>query len=207
MENNTIITPKQKRSIATKNKIKKTAKELFSQQGYYTVTSNKIAATAKVPIGSFYNYFGNKKGVLLELIKEFNTAYHEETFEQGREIIQQITSKETFKQYVPLIFKHTVLSSQLADPFYRIIHSLQFTEPDVLVLSEEIRQLEMAEMIRFLEYIHQFHPIPQISTTAKLMHAIAENIALYIHHLGTTFEKEALIERMVEMFYGLIFVE
>lgn len=207
MEKNIIITPKQKRSIATKNKIKKTAKKLFAQKGYYTVTSNNIAAAAKVPIGSFYNYFGNKKVVLLELIKEFNVKYHEETFVQDHEIIKQITSKETFRQHVPAIFRGTILSTQLADPFYSVIHSLQFTEPDVLALSEEIRKVEMGEIIRFLEHIHQFHPIPNIPITAKLMHTTAENIALYIHHLGTEYEQEQLIKRMVEMFYGLIFME
>ncbi len=207
MEKNVIITPKQKRSIATKNKIKKTAKKLFAEQGYYTITSNSIAAAAKVPIGSFYNYFGNKKVVLLELIKEFNIKYHEETFVQDHEILDQITSKETFRQHVPSIFKRIILSPQLADPFYSVIHSLQFTEPDVLALSEEIRQVEMTEMIVFLEHIYQFHPIPNIPITAKLMHTTAENIALYIHHLGTEYEQEQLIGRMIEMFYGLIFME
>ena len=207
MEKNVIIAPKQKRSIATKNKIKKTAKKLFAQQGYYTVTSNNIAAAAKVPIGSFYNYFGNKKGVLLELIKEFNQAYHSETIEQDIVQIQKLSSKETAYEFIAMALRRNLLSPILADPFYKIIHALQFTEQDVLQLSEEVRMTEIENLTRFLEKINEFHPIEDIPITAKIIHSSSENLALYIHHLGTKHEQDALINKTTKMFYGLIFQE
>ena len=207
MEKNVIVAPKQKRSIATKNKIKKTARKLFAEQGYYTVTSNNIAAAAKVPIGSFYNYFGNKKGVLLELIKEFNQAYHFETIEQDRFQIQALSSKETAYEFISMALKRNILSPILADPFYKIIHALQFTEQDVLQLSEEVRVAEIENLTHFLEKINEFHPIEAIPVTAKVIHSSSENLALYIHHLGTKHEQDALINRTAKMFYGLIFQE
>ena len=205
MEKNVIIAPKQKRSIATKNKIKKTAKKLFAQQGYYTVTSNNIAAAAKVPIGSFYNYFGNKKGVLLELIKEFNQAYHSETIEQDIVQIQKLSSKETAYEFIAMALRRNLLSPILADPFYKIIHALQFTEQDVLQLSEEVRMAEIENLTHFLEKINAFHPIEDIPVMAKIIHSSSENLALYIHHLGTKHEQDDLINRTAKMFYGLIF--
>lgn len=200
-----ILTPKQKRSIATKKKIKRVAKRLFASKGYYKVTTNNIAAAAKVPIGSFYNYFGNKKEVLLELVKDFNSAYHLETIENDSEVVQKITSKAVVLEHLEFLFGRAILSPQLADPFYRVIHALQFTEPDVLAISEEMRQIEMGHMINFLKQINEFHPVPDIPVTAKVIHSSLENIALYIHHLGTTHEKNELIRRTVEMIYGLLF--
>ena len=207
MEKNMIIAPKQKRSIATKNKIKKTARKLFAEQGYYTVTSNNIAAAAKVPIGSFYNYFGNKKGVLLELIKEYNQAYHFETIEQDKVQIQALSSKETAYEFILMALRRNVLSPILADPFYKIIHALQFTEQDVLQLSEEVRVAEIENLTLFLEKINEFHSIEDIPVTAKIIHSSSENLALYIHHLGTKHEQDALINRTARMFYGLLFQE
>ena len=205
MQEKLIVKPKQKRSILTKQKIKKAARQLFAEKGYYAITSNNIAATAKVPIGSFYNYFGNKKGVLLELIKEFNDVFHLETLEQDRSEIQQLSSREEVLQFLTTSLKRNVLSPILADPFYKIIHALQFTEPDVLQLSEEIRTAEIKSLILFLQKINEFHPVQDIPLTAKIMHSTIENIILYIHHLGTKHEQDALIQKTAKMFYGLLF--
>lgn len=205
MEEKTVIEPKQKRSILTKQKIKGAARKLFSEKGYYTVTSNNIAAAAKVPIGSFYNYFGNKKGVIMELIQDFNDAFHQETLEQDRSEIQQISSKEEVPQFLISLLNRIVLSPVLADPFYRIIHALQFTEPDVLQLSEEVRSAEIGSLVLFLQKINEFHPVEDIPVTAKLMHSTIENIILYIHHLGTKHEQNVLIQKTAKMFYGLLF--
>ena len=48
--------PKQKRSIAKKNLIKRTALLLFSEKSYANVSTNEIAKTAGVSIGSLYSY-------------------------------------------------------------------------------------------------------------------------------------------------------
>ena len=66
MPQKVIRVPKQVRSKATKDKLKKAAMALFTELGYYQVTSRKIAKAAKVPIGSFYNYLGDKTDTLDE---------------------------------------------------------------------------------------------------------------------------------------------
>jgi len=199
--------PKQKRSIATKNRIKETAKKLFSEEGYYAITSNHIAAKAKVPIGSFYNYFGNKKTLLLELIDDFNKAYHIDTVDQFDEIILSINTKDKAIEILELLVKMAIASPSLNDPFYKVLHSLQFTEPDVLTFSEEVRIEETKCIIMFLESIHQFHPQKNISLKAKMIHSTIENVVLYSNILGTTFKEEELISETTELFYKYLFVD
>ena len=172
---------------------------------YYKVTSNNIAKEAKVPIGSFYNYFGNKKGVLLELIKDFNAAFHADTSHSRQKIVEETTSQKEVLKNLERLFADTVLSAHLADPFYKIIHALQFTEADVLALSEEIRLKEIDFLIELLERIHQFHPLSNIALKAKIFHTTLENINLYIHHLGSTFEQQELIKETAKMFYAYLF--
>lgn len=63
MDADKVRIPKQKRSIEIKNKIKRTAQELFSEKGYYNTSSNDIVKAAGVSIGAFYSYFKDKKAL------------------------------------------------------------------------------------------------------------------------------------------------
>lgn len=207
MEKKKHTEPKQKRSIATKNRIKKTAKKLFSKKGYHKVTSNRIAAEAKVPIGSFYNYFKNKKILLLELISDLNEKYHVDTIDEFTKIAATITSKEIALQVMEALIHKSIFSSSVNQPFLKIIHSLQFTDPDVLAFSEEIRKIEIKTIIHFVEIVHQFHPQKNIPIKAKLMHSSIENVSLYINQLGTDCNHEQLVAETIEMLSQYLFKE
>ena len=98
MPEKVIKKPVQKRSIATKNKLKKAARQLFSDNGFYPVTSIHIAKAAGVPVGSFYNYFGNKKGIFLALVRDFNETFHEEIRKPSKWRVQNSTTVEEAKK-------------------------------------------------------------------------------------------------------------
>ena len=53
-------TPSQKRSIAKKNAVVATAKEMFLEKGYVAVNTNEIAKQAGVSVGTLYSYFKDK---------------------------------------------------------------------------------------------------------------------------------------------------
>ena len=67
--------PRQSRSILTKEKILEAAYDLFCQKGYYRTTTNEIAKTANVSIGSLYSYFSDKDTVLLEILNRYNESF------------------------------------------------------------------------------------------------------------------------------------
>lgn len=77
IDDKNIRSPKQTRSIETKNKILKTSVKLFCEKGFYKTTTNEIAKTAQIPIGSVYAYFKNKKMILLEILNEYNDYFLE----------------------------------------------------------------------------------------------------------------------------------
>lgn len=207
MTKKSTIEPKQKRSVATRKKIKETAKKLFSEEGYYAVTTNAIAAKANLPIGSFYNYFKNKKILLLELIDDFTELYHSDTVDQFDDTVLLITSKKTAIEIMEVFIRMSISSPALNDPFYKVLHSLQFTDPDILAFSEEVRLTEINIIVKFLEAIHQFHPQKNIPLKAKLLHTTMENVVLYNNILGTTFKEEELIAETIELLYKYLFGE
>lgn len=63
-------TPKRKNSILKVEKITNATRELFSTEGYHSVSTNHIADAAGVPIGSVYDYFEDKGDIALYLMEE-----------------------------------------------------------------------------------------------------------------------------------------
>jgi AcrR family transcriptional regulator len=63
--------PKQKRSRATVAAILEATAQLLVEGGYHNLSTNRIAETAGVSIGSLYQYFSNKEAVVAAVVEEF----------------------------------------------------------------------------------------------------------------------------------------
>jgi AcrR family transcriptional regulator len=59
--------PKQHRSIDTVGRILDAAAHIFDERGYRNTTTNHVASSAGVSIGSLYQYFPNKDALLVAL--------------------------------------------------------------------------------------------------------------------------------------------
>jgi AcrR family transcriptional regulator len=71
-------TPRQARSQERVNRILDVAENLFTRQGYAATTTNAIAAQAKVPIGSLYQFFPDKTAILQALALRYAEKLHQE---------------------------------------------------------------------------------------------------------------------------------
>lgn len=60
------LTPQAQRSLEKKNHIFNISMEMFRDQGYNQTTIRDICAAAGVTTGTFYNFFGDKFGILQE---------------------------------------------------------------------------------------------------------------------------------------------
>ena len=64
--------PRQVRSQERVNQILDVAEQLFITEGYNATSTNAIAANAKVPIGSLYQFFPDKAAILYKLAARYN---------------------------------------------------------------------------------------------------------------------------------------
>ena len=62
--------PQQARSREKRADLLKTAETLFVERGYAATTADEVALAAGVSVGTFYNYFRNKRQILLALVLE-----------------------------------------------------------------------------------------------------------------------------------------
>ncbi len=69
--------PQQASSQERVNHILDVAEELFVAQGFSSTSTNEIARKAQVPIGSLYQFFSDKKGIVLLLMERYNRLLHE----------------------------------------------------------------------------------------------------------------------------------
>lgn len=76
--------PIQKRSISRVEKILRATRKILREEGLSAATTTRIARQAKVPIGSFYQYFPNKQAVFFALYKDYLAELDEliEVFEK-----------------------------------------------------------------------------------------------------------------------------
>ena len=199
-----LISPKQKRSIETKKLIKKVARRLFSDLGYYKVTTNTIAKTAGIPIGSFYNYYEGKEGVIIDLINEFNTGFREKLHSEILALSAHLNTRDDILPTIRKLVQFTLYNEQLADPFFMMFHALQFTEPQFSELFHKHRCIEINEIRLFLSEINRLIPVDSIEQKAELIHVASENLVIYFNHLAPKSSRESLLEQHARMIYSYI---
>ena len=93
--------PRQVRSKAMVEAILKAAAEVFAELGYSRTTTDKIAERAGVSVGSLYQYFPNKGGLIASLYNDHQTKVHA----VARNAIQRfsdhsITLEEVLRRYL-----------------------------------------------------------------------------------------------------------
>lgn len=66
----TKLTTQAQRSQEKKRKIFEVSMEMFRQKGYNQTTIRDICAAAHITIGTFYNFYGDKSGILLEYFRQ-----------------------------------------------------------------------------------------------------------------------------------------
>ena len=64
--------PTQARSLERVNRILDVAEKMFVEKGYAATTTKAIAAQAKVPIGSLYQFFPDKEAILQTLAEGYS---------------------------------------------------------------------------------------------------------------------------------------
>ena len=62
--------PRQKRSVAKRERLKKAGLELFGEKGYEKTSIEQIARRARLAVGGFYQHYRSKRQLLLSLMDE-----------------------------------------------------------------------------------------------------------------------------------------
>lgn len=185
--------PKQRRSMERKQRIMDAAMALFAEKGLKGTSSNEIAREAGVSIGTFYNYFEDKRSLFLEILEA-----HLDNFITGIYSLKRdgsITMKENIKSHIVKAF--TVFD--LHPSFHREALVMKFTDPDVRRLFAEVEKKQLVLITTLLGYYRNDDSPRDLEAMAKVIHSAVENVAHYVKFLESPFDPGRLIDELTEM--------
>ena len=114
-----------RRGQETRQRVLEAAEKVFGEVGYHDASIVKITEAAGVGQGTFYLYFGSKKDVFDELVRDLNgrvRAAMSEGAAKGRD--RREIERLGFQAYFRFTAEHPAL--------YRIIRQAEFVSPEML---------------------------------------------------------------------------
>ena len=136
--------PRQERSRKKRDRLLNAAAQVFAERGYGATTADAIADMAGVSIGTFYNYFRNKRQILLALI----VARCDDIFERLR-LAQLDLSRGNARARIRAAVAAALRESEQSG-LRRVWQVLMSAEPDLIAYQGAVR-----------DYAHQ-HLIEQL---------------------------------------------
>jgi AcrR family transcriptional regulator len=164
----------QARGLETRGRIKEAAWWLFARDGYQGTSIGDVAARAGVGVGTVYHHFGDKRAMLLELLRNY----------EGLDIFREDGESPLEKVFSGPDVRSAIVAMALALIEIRIAHpslmpaagQLALRDPEVAAVCAEIGARRTRQMQRAVEASQKEGKIrPEIDSHAA---------AFLIHHLG-----------------------
>lgn len=137
---------KEKKSI-TKEKIKKSALELFNNNDTLSISTNHIAQKAKISTGNLYYHYKNKEEIILDIYKDMSKEF--ESFNSFELILSDTNPlkilSDMFDKYGNLFLKYKFL--------IRDISTLLAIFPSLKELFLEKQKIRISQIENILKYL------------------------------------------------------
>ncbi|WAJ44346.1 TetR/AcrR family transcriptional regulator [Mycobacterium sp. Aquia_216] len=187
--------PRQRRSEEMRHRILDAATRVFAQYGYTAGTTNRIAESAGISIGSLYQYYPNKDAILLELAT--------------RHLDAGVATDLRLRTPNPSPSLHDVISAMVrsnienhrADP--ELLRVLIEQAPRSDELMAKVAEVEGARMAH-LRNIMKRSPEVTIDDEEVAARLVVSTIEMVVHHLlaaPDAIDLERLETQLVEMLY------
>ncbi|WIG57780.1 MAG: Transcriptional regulator, AcrR family [Ktedonobacterales bacterium] len=190
--------PRQARSREKRDEILKAAARLFVRDGYAQTTSDTIAAEAGVSVGTFYNYFRNKRQALLTLVIErldgifSNIRLAQMDFSDGH-------PREVIRRAIGAMLERG--NSGLRRAWLEVMAQ----EPELQPYQQMLRQyvlVRIEDALRKAEARGETWPELDISATALAIFTLLDTISL---RTDTGIDDERLADALTDMVYRSTF--
>lgn len=144
-----IRVPKQKRSIEKRNKIIEKGFELICKKGFHNTNTAEIAKYAGVSTGIIYNYFKDKKDILMEGIN----LYFDKIMFPILEILN--SEKITLNNIEPLLkrlISILIKQKELTKVANEELKSLSYSDKDINKLFLNRKEMLANRIVKILEF-------------------------------------------------------
>ena len=143
--------PIKQTSIEKKNKIIEAGLKIFSEKGYYNTTTAEIAKVAGVSTGIVYQYFKDKKDILIYAVKK----YYDRIFSPIATELEKIKGiDDDFEEKMRLIIEVSIRLHRSHSVAHEEMIAMSHLDPDVHQLFVESEHRIIERIISFMEGIN-----------------------------------------------------
>lgn len=180
MQNNSIVTPQQARSIEKRNKIIKAGFQLFTEKGYYNTNTAEIAKQAGVSTGILYRYFADKKAIYLEAYQTCYKNFYNTLLEQ----LQLLKNNFDLREFLSYCIEYIISSHTSTRSVHEEFEAMSHYDADVSKIFQAIKEQAISEIASSLATLQfsTFHAHEKI-------HLIIDLIESYCHDIVYNKEK------------------
>lgn len=196
--------PKQQRSIETRSKILDAGEKLFVSRGYHDTSSKRIAREAGVAIGSFYNYFPDKKALLFELHQRHMLVVHDlvlDVLAEGRDDDDDPDGRAVIERLIDQAFAAHTHTPEL----HRVIESMRYSDDDFEQLSIAERKRQTTRLVELLKSYGDELRVDDIEAAAHVVSGAVEDAIHSLKMFGSSLEEDRIKNALVEMIFRYLY--
>ncbi len=187
--------PRQQRSEETRDRILDAAADVFARYGYAAGTTNRIAETAEISVGSLYQYYPNKDAILLELV----TRHYDAGIATDLRL-RRLNEPDSLRDVVVTMVRSNI-DNHRTDP--ELLRVMIEQAPRSGELLKRVAEVEGARITR-LRAVLERSPEVTVDDEVTAAHLVVSTIEMMVHHLmaGPAAVDPARLEiQLVEMIY------
>jgi len=188
-----IRNPKQKRSEDTKNKLKSAGKKLFSEKGYYNTSSNEIVKIAEVSIGTFYNYYNDKKELFIEILNDYCRNII------GNIKINFIESKNDIKSLIEGYIVKVMHAHDASVEFHSEMMSLIYTDSQIRTVMNGYEKSVMESIEKMLIINKEHLKVTDFKSASFIIYKMVEEVIHSIKIFNTEYDHTSLLKELTDM--------
>jgi TetR/AcrR family transcriptional regulator, mexJK operon transcriptional repressor len=191
--------PRQARSREKREGLLRASAQVFAERGYSSTTADAIAEVAGVSVGTFYNYFRNKRQILLALvIDQLDDIFGH--LRMARVDLSHGNSRRHIRAAVAAALRQNERSG-----LRRAWQELMSSEPDLVPYQQVIRsyaQQQLTAQLRLAQQRGGTWDHLDIEVTALAILALIDSLTLRAQRLP---DEARVIEGVADMVYRAIY--
>lgn len=169
--------PIKQTSIEKKQKIIDAGLKLFSEKGYYNTNTAEIAKTAGVSTGIVYQYFNDKKDILIYAVKKYFNAI----FEPMEELFKNLTQPIDWDKFLTDLINTSIKSHEAHSLAHEEMVAMSHLDDDIHDIFIESEHQIIDKILVFLESNNV--SIPRMHDKVHMAFSIIENLCHeYVYH-------------------------
>lgn len=195
---------RQARALRTRQKLLDTGLILFAEKGYHSVSTKQITKAAGVATGNFYNYFKDKKDLLMTIMRESIKGMHQRVVE---EMEKTDWKRAGTRKIMGRIIDLSMELHSLHPNFHREVTMLRYSDPDIRGIAEEEESRMLESLKKVFAQKAEYLKVRDLDAALKLAVLAMEEIIHSVTLFPSVIGRERVAAELLDMMHAYLFKE